>query len=288
MKKENQIYLRSSSSGKIMTDGRGSGITEKQLETINKHQAVLRSGVSITEKQKTELKRLVEKREAPFELSDTAKSAIEKMWLLNEKGFYKDIKSKFLQKGTFGEEDGLNLLSEIDGRFYKKNTERIHKGNRTGECDNFFTLEGKKIIQDVKCCWDAETFMNSDFTKDYEWQGRDYMDLYDADEFWLRYCLVDCPEHLVVKEKEYKWRQFYSDSMSDEEQDNLEEKMKPIFDQIERNLVYSKNPLYSKQERVKTFKIKRDDNIFQKYLDRIPHALKYYNTITLNGKNVSF
>lgn len=296
-KMENTILFRSHRAGDIMTNKQGSVITEKQLAMWDDYATRIREGGKITDKQKQTFKELTIKKNKPFELSDTAKSAVRSVWLKNEKGFIKSIKSKYLDKGIFGEEIGMSLLTEVDGRFYSKNTERIIKGNRTGECDSIFEIDPKlsltpeiykgrkvKVIQDVKCCWDADTFMRSDFDHDYEWQGRDYMDQYDVDEFWLRYCLVDCPDHLVKKEKDYLFNKYYSDSMDDVETQKLEEMLEPLFQQIERNLVYSTNPAYNKEERVKTFKITRDDAIFQEYLDRIPHCLDFYKTIKLNNQ----
>lgn len=292
-----QILFRSHRAGDIMTDAKGTSITEKQLITWNEYAKIVRSGGTLAPGKQKTFKELTIKKNAPFQLSDTAKSSVRAVWLGTEKGFRKDIKSKYLDKGIFGEESGISLLSEVDKRFYSKNVERVTKGNRSGECDIEIELDPKfsmnpelykgrkvKIIQDVKCCWDSETFMNADFSKGYEWQGRDYLDLYDADEFWLRYCLIDTPEHLILKEKEWKWREFYADSMTDEEQHDLEEKLKPIYDQIDLNNKFSTNPLYTAKERVKTFKITRDDAIFQKYLDRIPFCLDFYKTIKLNNQ----
>lgn len=292
-----EILFRSHRAGDIMTDAKGTTLTEKQLATWNKHADKIRSGGKLTPTQQTEFANFTKRKNASFQLSDTAKSAVRAVWLGTEKGFRKDIKSKFLDKGIFGEEHGISLLSEVDNRFYSKNVERITKGNRSGECDIKVKLDPKfsmnpelykgrkvKVIMDVKCSWDPETFMNAGFDKGYEWQGRDYLDLYDCDEFWLRYCLVDTPEHLINKEKEWKWREFESDSMSDEERHNMEEKMKPIYDQIDLNNRFSTSPMYTPEERVKTFKITRDDVIFQKYLDRIPHCLDFYKTIKLNNQ----
>lgn len=277
-----EIYFRASGVGALMTDKRGSVITQTQLKKIATLETKVREGGKLTENQKVELKDLKIKREKPFELSDTAKAFVNDIWLLTNKGYYKDIKSKYLDKGIFGEEVGMNLLSDLDGRFYTKNTKRINKDNFTGECDSNFKLEEKKIIQDIKCCWDAKTFIDAKMSTDNEWQGRTYMELYDADEFWLRFCLVDCPEHIVIKEKEYLWRKYQSDSMDDEQRHDLEERLEPLYDQIERNLVYSTNPAYKKEEMVKTIKITRDKAKFKELQDRIPSALKYYDTIKLN------
>ncbi|MCK5342968.1 MAG: hypothetical protein KAR20_06170 [Candidatus Heimdallarchaeota archaeon] len=277
-----EILFRASGIGALMTDAKGAVITEKQLKLLNDFQTRLREGGKITPTQAKTVQELTAKKNAPFKFSDTATSFMHRAWLLNTKGFYKALKNKYVNKGIFGEEVGFSLLTEIDGRFYNKNTERITKGHITGECDSIFKLDGKVIIQDVKCCWDAETFMDAEMDKVYEWQGRSYMHLYDADEFWLRYCLVDCPDHLVRKEQEWKWREFYSDTMDEDVQDELENKIRPLLEQIERNLVYSTNPAYSKDEMVKTIKITRDDEIFKTLLKRIPPAVEYYKKIKLN------
>jgi hypothetical protein len=279
---ESEIYFRSSASGDIMTNGQGTVVTENQLATIKDYETRLREGGKLTANQKDDLQKYKAKRDTPFQLSDTAKQAVDDVWLWHEKQFRKEIKSPYLDKGIFGEEIGLSLATEVDGRFYEKNTKRVYRDNRTGEWDNKFTLNGKKIIQDIKCCWDTKTFKNSGWKKDYDWQGRDYMDLGDADEFWLRYCLVDCPPHLLAREKERKWREYYDNTMSDEEVQMLSEKVEPLLAQIERNLVYSNNPSYTIEERVKTFKITRDDLIHKQYTDRIPYCLDYYKTIKLN------
>jgi hypothetical protein len=63
----------------------------------------------------------------------------------------------------------------------------------------FKDLVTKKVVHDVKCSWNAETFMSATPDVNYEWQGRIYMELWYADEFHLRYCLVDCPPHLLQK-----------------------------------------------------------------------------------------
>jgi hypothetical protein len=68
--------------------------------------------------------------------------------------------------------------------------------NHTGECDIFKEFPDKKIVIDTKCSWSPETFMNAGqmfFTRPKEI----FTELWDADEFHLKYCLVDAPPHLV-------------------------------------------------------------------------------------------
>lgn len=277
------ILFRASGVGALQVDGRGTVLTENQLKKLEEYKTKIRNSVKLTPNQAEEFKSFSERAKAPVQLSETAKQFVQDTWLLNEKGFYQELKNPYVDKGVFGEEIGMSLLSEIDNNFYKKNTQRIVKGNLTGECDNKFTQNGKKIVQDLKLCWNPKTFMNSEISKLYEWQGRTYLDLYDADEFWLRYALIDCPDHLVAKEKEKIWRQYYDNSMSDSEAQILEERLKPLFDQVDMNLVYCNNPRYTPEERVKTFKITRDDALFKTLLDRIPGAIDHYKSIKLNS-----
>ena len=277
------ITFRASGNGALMVNEKSCTITEKQMITYKNYEAQIIEGINLPKGKRDVYMELKKKIKAPFQLSTTSKSFIKNIWLANEKGYYKPIKSKFLDKGLYTEEGAITLISKVDGRYYKKNEERITKGNVSGECDINCTIEGRKVIQDTKSCWDAITFMGAEMDLYNEWQGRNYMDLYDADEFWLRHCLVDCPEHLVKKEKEKIFYEHYSNDMTNVEANELEIMLKPLLDQVERNLVYSNSKLYTPEERVKTTIIKRDDVKYQELLDRIPHALEFYKKITLNG-----
>jgi len=288
-----EILFRSSGSGALMTTKQGTGITETQLDRIQELLKEKLTGLNANgnkvkwegTKKPDELAELIAKRDAPPELSDTAKAFVRKVWLKNEKGIVKDIKSKYLDKGTFNEEDAITLISDVDGIMYSKNDERKENKDHSGECDVVKEVDGKRIVHDVKCSWDAETFMTSKPSIDYEWQGRIYMELWDADEFQLRYCLVDCPDHLLQKEKEFAWRKYYSNTMTTEEEAELETMMEPIYAQIERNLIYSTGDRFTKEERVKTFTFQRDKEKMKLMAEKVKLARDYYKTITLNGNN---
>lgn len=269
---EEEIYFRASGIGALLTEGRGACITDKQLELLNQLQAKEKRTV----KQQEELDRLIAKRDAPPELSETAKTFIKQIWLHNEKGFYKELTTPKIEKGLLNEQDGLQLVSEVENDFYVKNEERKYKGNITGECDVIIERDGKRIIKDIKCSWDPSTYMNGEMSLIYEYQGRAYMYLYDADEFHLHYCLTDCPEHLYRGEI-YKLKNRYG--IIDEDTPDV----KPLFDQLKRNLIFSDNPAYTVEERVKTFIIHRDKEKEELLLSKIGPAIEYYKTLTLNG-----
>jgi hypothetical protein len=270
-----KILFRSSGIGALMTEGRGLVLTENQKQTLADYK--LRNsgeGKPLTDKQQIDFELLLSKENAKPTLSDTAKSFIEKTWLFNEKGFYEELSSKYVEKGNFNEDDGIVLVSEIENSIYEKNAERKTEGNITGEADIFCKINGVKVIKDIKSSWSPLTFMNGELSTIYEWQGRAYMYLYDADEFHLHYTLTDCPLHILENEK-WKLRNKYS--ILDDENPTMQR----LFKQLEQNLIFS-NGNYTKQERVKTFKITRCKEKEELLLSKIPMAVEYYNSITLN------
>lgn len=271
-----ELLLRASGIGAILTESRGASITENQLATLNDFEQRIRENLKpLTEKQREFYLELKAKRDAPPQLSDTAKRFLESTWLMNKKGFYEELNNKEVLKGLFSEDDGLGLVSEVEGEFYIKNTERVTKGNITGECDVNVVLNGVRIIKDIKSSWNPKTFMGGDLSTLYEWQGRTYMYLYDADEFHLHYTLNDCPQFLYDSEV-WKLRNKYGII------DSEDESIQPLFAQLKRNLIFSDNPAYTKEERVKTFKITRDLEKEKLLLSKIPMAIEYYNSIKLN------
>ena len=270
-----KILFRASGLGAIMTDSRGFVLTENQKQTLADYK--LRNsgeGKPLTDKQKIDFEVLLSKENAKPMLSDTAKSFIQRSWLMQEKGFYEELSSKYVEKGNFNEEESILLVSEVEGNFYEKNTERKTIGHITGEADIICYIDGKKVIKDVKSSWSPMTFMNGDLNTIYEWQLRTYLYLYDADEAHLQYVLTDCPSHILENEK-WKLRNKYG--ILDDENPIMQR----LFKQLEQNLIFS-NGNYTKEERVKSFIIKRDIEKEQLLLSKIPLAVEYYQSIRLN------
>ena len=298
---ENQIVFRASSFANLLVKNKDASITDVQLARIDELIYEMENGlnkngnkVKWTENKSDELEKLVQKRDAKPELSTTAKKEVQKIWLQNEKGFIKNLDNKYVMKGLYNEETGIELIGDIEGQFFLKNEERITIGNITGECDIIHTYnsvdelpewrklmeDGEtkfplKVVKDVKCSFDAETFMNAEFSSMYETQLRVYMMLYNADEAHLQYCLTDAPDHIFEIET-WKIKNKYGIIDTDSEI------AKPLFDQLKRNLIYSDNPNYTAEERLKSYMVRRDENLDQEILDVIPMALEYYKTITLN------
>ena len=111
-----------------------------------------------------------------------------------------EIKSKYLEKGIFNESEAITLVNDVLQSNFTKNEIRMANDLITGECD----IEDSNEIVDVKCSWDRFTFLDS-FSgggKNYEWQLRGYMQLYEKPKASVIYCLTDKPDHMMKKELE--------------------------------------------------------------------------------------
>jgi hypothetical protein len=286
------ILFNASSAGALMTEKRGSEFTEVNKlrieELISERDTGLNKNGNKVKWEGTqkpsELEDLEKKRDATPELSDTAKNYVKRVWLKYEKGIVKNIKSKFLGKGLFQEEESISLLTEVEKIAYSKNEERKENDFFTGECDVFKDFGDKKIVIDTKTSWDAETFINAKPSLDNEIQGVVYMELWDCDEFHLKFCLVDTPEHLIQREKDLEKWKYFSGDMSDAELDLFEKQMQPIYDQIERNLTYSNNEKIKNEECIKTYVFYRDNDKYEKLVSKAKLAREYYKTLSLNTK----
>lgn len=285
-----EVLFRASGAGALLTNKQGTEFTDVQKARVSELLQEKLTGLNVNgnkvkwegTKKPEELATLIAKRDAPPQLSDTAKAFVRKIWLLNEKGVRIEIKSKYLDKGILAEEDAITLISEVDNVLYVKNDERRTNEDHSGECDIFKEFPTKKITIDVKSCYNPETFMNAEPGPIYEGQGDVYMDLWDADEHHVKYCLVDAPAHLVQREKDNAKYKYFSGDMTDAELDFLEKAMEPIYQQIERNMVYTNNPLFNKEERVKTFIFYRNKERKLLMQERVKMAREYYKTLTLN------
>lgn len=189
-----------------------------------------------------------------------------------------------MDKGLYSEEDSISLLTEVENIVYVKNERRVDNDYFTSECDIEKQFEDKKIIIDTKTSWDAETFINAKPSLDNEVQGEIYMESYDADEFHLKFCLVDCPPHLLQKEKDDAKRKYFAPDMNDAELQAMEEAMEPIYEQIERNLIYSTNPNIKKEDCIKTFVFYRNKDRYNKLVEKAKLGQTYYKTLKLNTK----
>lgn len=130
------------------------------------------------------------------ELSVGAKTVITKMAKEAIYGYDEIVTSKYMDKGIQVEDESIELLNRVLFTNYSKNTERRENDWITGEPD----IVTHDRIYDIKSSWSLTTFpvtSKQGEDKDYEWQLRSYMWLFDVDQSSLAYCLVPTPEHLI-------------------------------------------------------------------------------------------
>jgi len=134
-------------------------------------------------------------------LSETAKSYIKSIAKQDYFGYTTELNNKYVTKGIQCEEQSIELLNDVLFTNYEKNEVRKTTELLTGECD-IYTPE---LIIDIKTSWSFDTFpaTPSDINiKDYEYQLRGYMFLYDVECAALAYCMVDTPSDLIGYESE--------------------------------------------------------------------------------------
>lgn len=134
-------------------------------------------------------------------LSEGAKTYLDKCAKELFYDYTTEAGSKETAKGLEVEDQAIELFNSVFFTDHKKNTERRETDYLTGECDIF---TGSEII-DIKSSWSIATFpatVRAGDKKEYEWQARAYMHLWDVPRATIAYCLVDTPDHLVGYEDE--------------------------------------------------------------------------------------
>ena len=131
-------------------------------------------------------------------LSQTAKSYINQIAKEDFFGYTSPLVNRYLEKGTNQELESIQLLNAVRFEDFKKNDVRQTNDFMTGECD----IVTVSSIIDIKTSWSIDTFpeLPEDIdAKDYEWQGRAYMYLYDKPEFELVYCMVSTWDEFLTQ-----------------------------------------------------------------------------------------
>ena len=133
-------------------------------------------------------------------LSQTAKSYIEQLAKEDFFGYTSPLVNRYLDKGINQELESINLLNSVRFENYEKNDQRIENEFLTGECD---IITNDSII-DIKTSWSLDTFpeLPEDIdsnSKDYEWQGRAYMMLFNRFEFELVFCMVSTWDEFLTQ-----------------------------------------------------------------------------------------
>lgn len=180
--------FRCSSIGKLMTEA---------VSIDQKFRAPEVEAIIASKKRTDEEKAIIEKLKRQT-LSETAKTYIRELAAEEIFGVKFEISSRPIEKGLLCEDAAIDMLNRVRGLDLIKNDERRSNDFITGECDLFDPA--RNAGHDIKCSWSLSTFpivVKDCLDKDYEWQMRGYMALWNADRWEVNYCLIDTPEDLI-------------------------------------------------------------------------------------------
>lgn len=296
-----EIKFRASGIGKLMIGQQG--LTDVQTARLNYLQerkdgaekGIIEPGktktwAKLTDNMQAEMDELIAKRDAPFELSRTAKSFITEKWMWDKFRFKRVVITKELQKGNLCEQDAFQLLDEVIpmSELRHKNPKRYSNDYTTGHPD--ICLFQDDMGEDTKCSWDLMTFVKTEAPSlDYISQGQAYMDLTGLRKFRVAYCLVDTPNILLQGELRSLFFKFNASpvyGIIDEDgeivinhyENEVPKDLLEAIKQTKRNHIYSHIP---PQNRVKVFEFEYDPAFIEEMKFRVEVAREFYMNLTL-------
>lgn len=275
----NDWRCRCSSLSKIATGLKG--LTPKQKETLAKYdKRMAGEGKPLTDNQAQEWADLKAKA-ADTELPQGVKTFLREEWIRIVHKRNKEIRSKYLEKGTTMEEDALTLVSEVENTLFVKNRDELCNDFLTGTPDH---IDGLKLsanaVDDTKCSWDIHTYYaavdkaDADKEDEYKYQIQGYCALTGAPIGRVRRCLVDTPFNLLEQEK--KTLYFRLGIIDPDGPDDASAAYRAGCEEIDRSGTYDDIPAIA---RVHTRVIERDDALIELLYDRIKECRKYLNKI---------
>lgn len=275
-----EVLFRCSCIGKIMAEGKGTVLTDKQAEKLTE----LQNKESRTPKQDEELMSLISKRDAPPSLGDSCTSYLKEMYVWHKYG--KEPvggaeRSKYTMKGKLVEDDSIMMLSRIDSRTYKKNDLRFTNNCLTGEPDIIVTDNGQSVaIIDIKSSYDFATLLSnigSSLNTLYKYQVQGYMALTGAEVAQVCYCLVNMPQEIINSEKK---RLFYALNAATEDSPEYVRQVS----KLENNMTFDEIPI---KERVVRFTVDYDEQLIQKVYKRIEQCREWLKEFDVMHANLN-
>lgn len=202
------------------------------------------------------------------QLSQTAKTMIESMWLKNTFGYREIITTEAMTKGLRLEQESMALAQQVlGGAFRSKNRETLKNDFIIGTPDIILS----DYVEDIKTCYNLRTFFEAEPTKLYLTQAQCYMALTGRKSYRLIYCLVPNTDEAIIKECERVAWQYGRDY---ENQDYIDH-----CTQIKLNndCIKSIPPM----QRVKIFEFSYDETVIDMLYKKVELAREYYLTLKL-------
>lgn len=202
------------------------------------------------------------------QLSQTAKTMIEAMWLKNTFGYHEIVTTDAMTKGLRLEQESMALAQTVlGGAFRSKNRDTFQNDFIIGTPDIILS----DYVEDIKTCYNLRTFFEAEPTKLYITQAQCYMALTGRKYYRLIYCLVPNTDDAIIKECERVAWQYGRDY---ENQDYIDH-----CTQIKLNndCIKSIPPL----QRVKVFGFSYDETVMETLYKKVELGREYYLTLKL-------
>jgi hypothetical protein len=160
--------------------------------------------IKLTEKQAITRDELIQKRDAPYELSAGARTLIEEAVEQELWGYKPSFSSRETTKGTMVEGEAIELYNRINFTSHEKSD--MHLTYRDGLLSGHPDITGDGIVVDIKSPWSKKTFpktIEKARNPQYEWQVKLYLFMLtkSTGNHWrygrIAYMLVNTPEELI-------------------------------------------------------------------------------------------
>lgn len=205
-------------------------------------------------------------------LGETAKKYLMQLWIEESYGRKKEFTNRYVEKGLATEEDGITLYSLVKGDLFNKNKQTFANEFVCGTPD----IINEDEIVDIKSSWDIHTFhetLLSGINKIYFYQLQTYMALTEKKKARLAYVLVDAPDFLVNREKDYLARNMGLIDR-DANKDYLE-----ACEEIEKSMLFGD---IDREKRYIEFTINYDQSVMDKVYERVKLCRGFLNAISIS------
>ena len=212
------------------------------------------------------------------ELSETAKKHLMEVYIDAKWNRSEDITTKMMTKGNLVEDEIIEIISFLDNKVYKKNTERKENEWIQG-CPDVVD----EILDDAKASWKPKTFapfIVNPIGDDNFFQMQGYLWLWNKPKGFVSRALVNCPDMLLKDELR---KLLYSMNVVSDESPEYKEAAAELI----RNLTYDDIPL---EERIIRREVIRDETVIKQIPEKVTAARKYLAYIEnchLNGRKPS-
>lgn len=210
-------------------------------------------------------------------MGETAKSYL-KEWAISQlTGKQKEIESKYLTHGNYGETFGLERASNFYGLKFNKNLEQLENDFFTGSFDS----KDGDIVIDIKCPYDEFTmpYFDVEPPKGYYNQLQVYMDLTGLKKSALVYCLENHSDDEIERLSN---RLAYKEAVKLGIDPAEHEMTMEHWNEAKKQLTFDHLPDWM---RIRKYEFNRDDKLIDEMKQRVIESRQYINEIVIPELN---